>query len=76
MFREACQATNRSLMKVAIGGCFDFINESWKEDVETQAVHPDEPTPALSLMCAKTVKMIVEVQYMEAVSNQYFLVVQ
>jgi hypothetical protein len=63
-------------MKVKMGGCDGFDDEHWKEGMEAQAIHPNEPTPAVLLMGLETVKMISEVGNMETIPDEDSLAIQ
>ncbi len=61
---------------MAIGCRVHFDDERWKEHIETQAIHSNEATSALTLMGAEAVQGISKVRNMETIPDQNLLPVQ
>ncbi len=51
-------------------------DEGRKEDMHTEAAHPNKATSTLALMGSQAVKRVSKVRDMKAVANQYFLAVE
>jgi hypothetical protein len=62
--------------QVAIGGGVNLNDEGRKEDMHTEAAHPNKSASTLALMGSQTVEGVAKVRDVKTVAKQYFLAVE
>ena len=74
--RKAGGPSNGFVEEVAIGGGVNLNDEGRKEDMHTEATHPNKSASTLALMGSQTVEEVAKVQNVKTVAKQNFLAIK